>query len=501
MDALMNSQQRKEKKVAVVGAGLGGLSAAVSLAQEGYLVEVYEKNDRIGGKLNVLRGEGYTFDLGPSILTLPHIFERLFTRSERKMEDYFKIVPVRPHWRSFFEDGTVIDLTPDADEMAEECRKAGEEESRLRGFLDYSGRLYDLINEGYFEQGLDTAQDFRRDYGLFQFTRFDLFRSMHASVARHLKSSYLRDILDFFIKYVGSSAYDAPAFMNCLPTIQFRYDLWYVEGGMYGIALGLRELMQELEIPIHHNTEIAEIRREGGRVTGLVPRQGPAVDADIVVCNMEVIPAYRELLNEDEEFLKSLRRFAPTCSGLVLELGLDTQYPQLGHHNFFFSGNQKEHFHSVFRRGEIPSDPTIYLVAASKSDPTVAPPGCECLKILPHIPPIDPEKPVPASEYAALRDRVLEKLERMGLTDLRKHTVFEHMWTPVDIERMYRSNRGSIYGVVSDRFKNFGFKCPKQSERYPNLFFVGGSVNPGGGMPMVVLCGQNVARSIVDWDR
>ena len=216
---------------------------------------------------------------------------------------------------------------------------------------------------------------------------------------------------------------------------------------------------------------------------------------------MEVIPAYRDLLNEDERFLNGLKRFAPTCSGLVLELGLDTQYPQLAHHNFFFSGDQREHFRNVFRGGTIPADATVYLVAASKSDPTVAPPGCDCLKILPHIPPIDPERPVEESEYKALRDRILTKLERMGLDDLRQHIVFEHMWTPVDIERAYRSNRGSIYGVVSDRFKNFGFKFPKQSIRYPNLFFVGGSVNPGGGMPMVVLCGQNVARSIVRWDR
>jgi diapolycopene oxygenase len=500
MDTHMK-QQNKKKKVAVVGAGLGGLSAAISLAQEGYSVEVYEKNEKIGGKLNVLRSEGYSFDLGPSILTLPQIFERLFTRSGRKMEDYFTIVPVRPHWRNFFEDRTVIDLTPDSGEMSAECRKAGEEEERLRDFLQYSGRLYDLIDEGYFQEGLDNAQDFRRHYGLFQFMRFDLFRSMHQGVARHLKSPYLRDIFDFFIKYVGSSAYDAPAFMNCLPTIQFRYDLWYVEGGMYNIAVGLERLMQELGIQVHLNKEIAEIRREGDRVTGLVPRQGSVVDADIVVCNMEVIPAYRDLLKENQEFLKSLQRFAPTCSGLVLELGLDTQYPQLAHHNFFFSGDQKEHFHSVFRRGEIPSDPTIYLVAASKSDPTVAPAGCDCLKILPHIPPIDPQRPAPPSEYAAVRDRILEKLERMGLTDLRRHIVFEHMWTPVDIERMYRSNRGSIYGVVSDRFKNFGFKCPKQSTLYPNLFFAGGSVNPGGGMPMVVLCGQNVARSVVEWDQ
>ncbi len=489
------------KKVIVIGAGLGGISAAISLSQEGYEVDVYEKNDKIGGKLNVLNAEGYTFDLGPSILTLPHLFERLFEGSDRKMADYFSIRPVRPHWRNFFEDGTVIDLYPETDLMAKEAAKAGETPHAVEAFLHYSEQLYDLVDSGYFQQGLDSTREFRRFYGLTTFMQFDLFRTMHAGVARHLKSPYLRDIFDFFIKYVGSSAYDAPAFMNSLPTIQFRYDLWYVDGGMYNIARGLEKLMTELGIHIHLNSKVTEIRTDGSRITEVVVNGDTSAGADIVVCNVEVIPAYRDLLCEDKRFLKRLRRFEPSCSGLVLDLGLDTQYPQLAHHNFLFSGNQRDHFRSVFHKKVLPADPTVYLVAASKTDPSVAPSGCDCLKILPHIPHIDPARPLEQSDYVAFKNRLIDKLERMGLEDLRKHIVFEHMWTPLDIERMYGSNQGSIYGVVSDRFKNFAFKAPKQSTRYPNLFFVGGSVNPGGGMPMVVLCGQNVCRRVVEWDR
>jgi diapolycopene oxygenase len=493
-------ENSKRKKVAVIGAGLGGISAAISLAQEGYEVDVYEKNDKIGGKLNVLTEQGYSFDLGPSILTLPHIFERLFERSGRKSEDYFTIRPLRPHWRNFFEDGTVVDLYPEKDLMAREAEKVGEEPGRVEAFLDYCGGLYDLVDRGYFQQGLDTSREFREFYGLTNFLQFDLFRTMHGSVARHLTSRYLRDVFDFFIKYVGSSAYDAPAFMNCLPAIQFRYDLWYVDGGMYNIARGLRRLMDEIGIRVHLNSEVSEIRTAESRVTELVFGNGSTVQADIVVSNMEVIPVYRDLLHEGPQFLHSLRRFEPTCSGLVIDLGLDTQYPQLAHHNFFFSGNQREHFKSVFHKRVLPEDPTIYLVAASKTDPTVAPPGCDCLKILPHIPHIVPERPLAVADYVRLKERILDKLESMGLKDLRKHVVFEHFWTPLDIEREYRSNMGSIYGVVTDRFKNFAFKAPKQSTKYSNLFFVGGSVNPGGGMPMVVQCGQNVCRRVLEWD-
>jgi diapolycopene oxygenase len=511
----------RSKKVIVIGAGLGGLSAAISLKQSGYDVEVFEKNDKIGGKLNVLKEGGYTFDLGPSILTLPHIFERLFERSGKKMGDYVSIRALRPHWRNFFEDGVTLDLYPEPEKMAAEARKVGEPPENIERFLKYSADLYDLTNDGYFEQGLDSWRGFAKHYGLWKFFQFDLFRSMHQAVAAHLQTRYFRDIFDFFIKYVGSSAYRAPAFMNAMPTIQFRYDLWYVDGGLYHIALGLQRLMNELGIKVNLNAEVSEVRTartpaegsgptravgrvpsRGDRVAGIVTKDGQFHAADIIVSNMEVIPAYETLLREDNAFIASLeKKLEPTCSGLVIELGLDCQYPQLAHHNFFFSGHQKEHFAKVFERYELPDDPTIYLVAASKTDPTVAPPGCDCLKILPHIPHIDDEHPLTPEDYSKLKDRILDKLERMGLNDLRKHVVFEHFWTPLDIRERYNSNKGSIYGVVSDRWKNLAFKAPKQSTLYPNLFFVGGSVNPGGGMPMVVLCGQNVAKKVVAWDK
>ena len=489
------------KKVIIIGAGLGGLSAAISLRQAGYDVEIFEKNSQIGGKLNVLKDRGYTFDLGPSILTLPHIFERLFERSGKKMADYVPLRTLRPHWRNFFEDGITLDLYPEPEKMAAEARKVGEPPENIQSFLKYSAALYDLTNEGYFEQGLDNWHDFARHYGLWRFFQFDLFRSMHQGVASHLQTRHFRDIFDFFIKYVGSSAYRAPAFMNSLPTIQFRYDLWYVEGGLYHLALSLGRLMDELGIKINLNAEVSEVRRDGARVTGLVAN-GTFHPADILVSNMEVIPAYESLLREDPAFIAALeKKYEPACSGLVLDLALDCQYPQLAHHNFFFSGQQREHFHTVFQKRELPADPTIYLVAASRTDPSVAPAGCDCLKILPHIPYIDDAHPLTRADYLAFKERIVDKLERMGLKDLRKHVVFEHVLTPLDIRAKYNSNKGSIYGVVSDRWRNLAFKAPKQSSRYPNLFFVGGSVNPGGGMPMVVLCGQNVANKIVAWDR
>jgi diapolycopene oxygenase len=213
---------------------------------------------------------------------------------------------------------------------------------------------------------------------------------------------------------------------------------------------------------------------------------------------MEVVPATAQLLREPPKVMKTLERYEPSCSGIIVHLGLDRTYPQLAHHNFFYSADQKKHFDRVFHEKLLPDDPTIYLVAPTRTDPSQAPPGCDNIKVLPHIPYRNEQHPYTREDCAELKERCLEKLERMGLTDLRKHIVVEDSWTPFDIEEKYLSNRGSIYGVVSDMRKNFAFKAPKQSPDYRNLFFVGGSVNPGGGMPMATLCGQHVARLVME---
>jgi len=495
----MIKDERQFLHVAVIGAGLGGLSAAISLAAEGFKVSVFEKNDKAGGKLNVLRRQGFSFDLGPSILTMPQIFQSLFEQAGRRMEDYAAIEEIKPHWRNFFEDGTVIDLTPDVRDMERELQKLPPDESDgFFEFLEYSRKLTKITEEGYFAKGLDTFWELINFYGpLRSLLRFDVWRNMDQGVRRFVKNPKLIDILNYFIKYVGSSPYDAPALLNLLPYIQFGYGLWYVKGGMYNLALGLERLLGELGGELHYGVRVSRIETEGSRATGLVLSDGRRVQADLIVSNMEVIPAYTDLLKEGSSFLKRYEKFEPSCSGLVLHLGVNQAYPQLAHHNFFYSQDARKHFDSVFHKRELSHDPTIYLVAPVKTDPSLAPPGCEIIKVLPHIPHIRDVRPFTREDYLAFRERVLDKLERMGLVDLRKHIVVEDMWTPEDIKHCYESNKGAIYGIVSDRKKNLGFKAPQRSEKYSNLYFVGGSVNPGGGMPMVVLSGKMVRDKIL----
>lgn len=489
-------------RVAVIGAGLGGISAAISLRAAGYDVEVFEKNPQIGGKLNVLEKDGFTFDLGPSIFTLPQYFRDLFARAGRNMDDYVQLDAVHPHWRNFFEDGLVLDLDDDLEKMRRELEKLpGDPADHWREFQDflaYARDQYGIIEEGYFKRGLDTFWEFIRYYAPRKAGwRIDYNRSMADSIASRFSNSQLRSIFEYFIKYVGSSATDSPGYMNLMPVIQFDHGLWYVRGGMYALAEGLGRLMEEMEIPVHLNADVAAIEKNGRSVTGLRMADGRAIKSDLVVSNMEVIPAYEKLLGEPPAFMRKLEKFQPACSGLVIHLGTKVVYPQLAHHNFFYSADQHDHFRTVFHDKKLPEDPTIYLVAPTRSDSSKAPDGCDNIKILPHIPPLREGSGITHDDYMALRERVLVKLERMGLTDLRKNIVTEDTLTPVDIERMYRSNKGSIYGVVTDWKLNRGFKAPKTSGKYKNLYFCGGSVNPGGGMPMAILSGQKVADRII----
>lgn len=497
------SASERNKRVVVIGAGLGGMSAAIMLAQKGFQVTILEKNAQVGGKLNQLQTKGFSFDLGPSIFTLPEIFRPIFEGDGKRLEDYITLQRVDPQWRNFFEDGVVVDLWEDPERMRTELERFGPQVfDEYKSFLAYSRRQYDILERGYLRHGLDTLLQFFRFYGWREARDLDYLHSMSGSIYKRLSNRYLRDIFEYFIKYVGSSALDSPAFMNLMPTIQMDFGLWYVAGGLYQLGHAFRRRLEETGVTLCLEHEVERIDYSGSTATGVQVRNSHrhlrTLPADYVVSNMEVIPAMQRLLHSPASVMKTLRRFQPSCSGIILHLGLDRVYPQLAHHNFFYSDNLHEHFRLVFRDKKLPDDPTIYVVAPTRTDPSQAPHGCDNIKILPHIPSINDRSPYTREDYVALKELCLDKLQRMGLTNLRKHIVVEDFWTPFDIETRYASNRGSIYGVVCDRRSNFAFKAPKRSPQFHNLFFVGGSVNPGAGMPMVTLGGQHVARMIIE---
>ncbi len=490
----MNTQ----KKVAIIGGGLGGISAAIALAQSGFQVSLYEKNSHLGGKLNRAEIDGFGFDLGPSILTMKHIFEKLFKNQGTDMEDYIPTVRLDLEWRSFFPDGTVLDLYGDLEKMYKaNDLLSNQDMADYQAFLDYAKELYTVTEEGYFNKGLDTIGEIIKHHGMIEAaTSFDVFSTVQDALEKYISNEKLKDVLGYFMKYVGSSPYDAPAILNMMIYMQHAQGIWYVPGGMHKIAEGLVRLGKEAGVAFHTETEVRRLLTAEGQVTQAELADGSLIEADYFISNMEVIPAYKYLLNEEEAFVKKLeKKFEPASSGFVMHLGVKGEYEQLAHHNFFFSADSEKNFTQIFHEKVLPDDPTIYLVNVNKTDQTQTVPGHENIKILPHIPYIQKE-PFTKAEYKAFEERVFDKLEAMGLKDLRKNIVTKDVWLPEDIKENYYSHRGAIYGTVSDRKENKGFKHAKESELYSNLYFVGGTVNPGGGMPMVTLSGQQVQEKI-----
>lgn len=486
------------QSVIVIGGGLGGLSAAIRMAQSGFHVTLYEQNHHIGGKVNRLEKQGFGFDLGPSILTMPYIFERLFKLSEKNMSDYVHIKRLPMQWRSFFPNGETIDLYENTqDTLHNNVQFTAKDKRELDRYLDYTRQIHRFTEKGYFNLGLDTLHEIIKYHGPFRALRgFDYFSTMQQAINRYISNPRLREMLGYFIKYVGSSSYDAPAVLSMLFHMQQEQGLWYVDGGIHHLAQAMEQLAIEEGVDIRTGVSVENIKTYHQRVVGVRVSNGEYVEANYIISNMEVIPTYRDLLHFNQCKIDQLETtYEPASSGYVLHLGVNRTYPQLAHHNFFFSNDSKNNYEEVFHQKKLPQDPTIYLVNVNKTDKQQAPQCYENIKVLPHIPYIQ-DKPFKKEEYDAFKERVLTKLENMGLTDLKSHIIYEDVWTPEDIRQQYRSNRGAIYGVVADKKKNKAFKFPKQSEYFENLFFVGGSVNPGGGMPMVTLSGLQVADKI-----
>ncbi|TMW73065.1 phytoene desaturase family protein [Alteribacter natronophilus] len=488
-----------KKRVAVIGGGLGGLSAAISLASDGHEVKVLEKNERAGGKLNQRSGKGYTFDTGPSILTMPWVLEKLFKSAGRDLSDYMTITRIEPGWRCFFEDGTCMDMVADIPQMLHELKQVNPADARKYfDYLQYTQDLYELCRKSFYKESISGLSELRQLHSLKELLGFDPMRTVADGTGRYFKDKRIQQMFNFLAMYVGSSPYHAPAVLSQLAYVQLGIGVHYVEGGMYNIARGMLKLLDELGAEVVTDAEVTGIVTEGNRASGVELADGTVEEADLIVSNLEVIPAYESLVEPSVSVKRAAeleKDFIPSVSGLVLLLGVNRKYPQLAHHNFFFAEDMENEFRQIYDDGVPADDPTVYIGVSAKSDSSQAPEGKENLFVLTHVPPL--KKGESWEEYReSYREKVIAKLERQGLTGLREAIEFEYQFIPDDLQSLYGANGGSIYGVAADKKKNGGFKIPSRSDLYDNLYFVGGSTHPGGGVPMVTLSGQLTADLI-----
>lgn len=480
------------KKIIIIGAGLGGLSAACRLARAGFAVTVLEKNASIGGKVNIVEAEGYKFDTGASLLTMRGVLEELFEFCGKRAEDYLEIVPLEPICRYFWSDGTRFDASPDIEETERGIERiAPGDAANFRRYLADSREKYEVASRTFLAKSLNDFPQVVRTANFSDLFKISAVRTLDRHNARYFKSAKLLQLFNRFATYNGSSPYRTPATFALIPYVEFGLGAWYARGGMYEIPRALERLARELGVEIRAENEVEEIIVENKRAGG-VKTGGDEIRADIVVSNADAVETYRRLLP-----VKKFQNREPSCSGFVLLLGTRKKFEQLAHHNIFFSDDYRAEFDALFRQKTPSPNPTIYICATSRTDETQAPAGHENLFVLVNAPytsaQVDWEK-----EKQSYRDLIIKKLEGFGLEDLENSIDFEQLITPADLEKKYRANRGSIYGISSNGIFSAFLRVPNKSREIENLYFAGGATHPGGGIPLVLLSGKMAAEMIVE---
>jgi phytoene desaturase len=485
-------------RIAIIGAGLGGISAAVRLAGAGHRVVLIEKNPLPGGKMNLVEVDGFRFDTGPSLVTLPGVIADTFRAAGHRMSDYISLKPLEPITRYRWSDGSRLDVSPNLPRLVSEVgRFAPSDVTGLFRFLAYARALYEHAGPVFLFRERPRLRDLTTRRAL-DTLRIDAHLTMHRAVSRFFKDPRLVQLFDRYATYNGSSPYQAPATLCMIPYIEIAGGGSYIEGGLYRLVGALMRVAEELGVDFLSECEVSQILVERDRAKGVRFRNGGALYADEVIVNADPMHAYSALLPEkyqDRRLVRQMERLEPSSSGFVLLLGVSGDYPDIAHHNVFFSQDYRAEFDYIFKRREPAPDPTIYVACTSKSDLTQAPPGHLNLFVLVNAPALAPNANWPAWQ-GPYRDRIVSMLEARGLPGLRERIVVEHIITPADFEQKYNAWRGSIYGLSSNSRQTAFRRPPNSAPGVQNLHFVGGSVHPGGGIPLVLLSARLVAQKV-----
>ncbi|GLY93430.1 phytoene desaturase family protein [Actinoplanes sp. NBRC 103695] len=474
-------------RVVIIGAGVGGLATAIRLAAAGHDVVVHERSGVVGGKLGVYERDGYRFDTGPSLLTLPQVFEDLGLG--------LAPAPVDPVVRHVFPDGTVLDSSSDPAvfraRIADAFGRAAADD--WAAFWQRAERIWAASWGPVLQQPVTAATLLRMSWRLRDLRAIAPGRSLRWLGWRHLRDPRLRMLLDRYATYTGADPRRAPAALAAIPYAELAFGGWYLPGGLGTLATALAARARALGVEIVLDSPVTAIDQSGGRVSGVRLASG-LVPADVVVSNVDALETYRELLPDAGRLGRLADR---SLAGFVLLLGVRGETPELAHHTVFFPRKYGAEFDAIFgdpghgRRARPADDPAIFVTRAP--DPAVRPAGREAWFVLVNAPPhgigwnaVDWRRPGLTEAY---RDRILTRLAARGL-DVRDRLDFAEVRTPADLASATGAPGGSIYGTAG------GLLRPANRGPLPGLYLVGGSTHPGGGLPMVTLSARIVATEI-----
>lgn len=484
--------------VVVIGAGVGGLSAAIHLASAGRRVLILEQNSVIGGKMAELRQEGFRWDTGPSVITMREVLEDLFRLAGRRLEDDLSLLPIDPLTRYFFADGQVLDVEREAQATAHRLTALDPREGQayLR-FLAHAERLFNITRSPFIYGDPPGLASLRR-FSPLDMLRIDGLRTMDQSVRRRVHTPQLRQLLDRFATYVGADPFRAPATLNVIAHVELNQGVWYPQGGIYRIAESLGRLAQGCGVSIRLEQRVRAIRTHEGRAVGVEMDDGERIEAEAVVANVDAASVYGGMLSGLTQVRREadrLRRPPRSLSGFILLLGVEGLTDELIHHNLLFSSDYRAEFRCLTEAGQAYEDPTLYVSISARSSPADAPAGCENWFVMANVPGESGYWAFP-ERVEAYAEQVLGTLARRGF-EVRPRLRCMLCLTPLDIERATGAWRGALYGGSSNGRLAAFRRAHNRSPVVQRLYLAGGTVHPGGGVPMAILSGKAAARMLL----
>ena len=489
------------KKVIIIGAGVAGLSSAIRLKTLGFDVEIYEKNEKVGGRMFSIEERGFKFDVGPTIVMMPDFYKDVFTFSGVNPDDYIKMVQVDPLNVIHFSDGTSVSVSSNLPSLMAELEKFGMKETD--GYLAYLADVYErysIVKETFLEKSYRKPKEFFNPKTLYKILKLRTLNSAYSSISKFVKDEKLRQILSFQTLYIGVSPFSGPSIYTIIPMIELVYGVWYIQGGMYQMAKAMEKRFIEMGGKIRLNSPVEEILTLSGKVTGVLVN-GKPIYSDIVLCNADFPWAMNNLIKDDNlkgKYTPSkIEKMKYASSSFVIYLGLKKKYPT-SVHAIRFAKDFKKNIDEL-DQDILPEDPSFYMYSPSQIDPTVAPENKELLYILVPVPNMKSgqfEWDFGMTE--AYKDKIMDMIEKIpGFEDIKKNIEVLKIYSPKTYGYKFNLEHGATFGLKPTLFQSVYFRPQTKFKTIENLYFAGSSNHPGAGVPIVLASAKLAVNDIL----
>jgi phytoene desaturase len=489
----------KAASAIVIGAGAAGITAAAHLARQGLHITVVEKNGRPGGRCDRFSRDGHHFDAGPTLLIMPHVYAAEFEALGASLQEMLDLQRVDPTYKLVFDDGSQLALTSDLKSLGEqlEAIEPGSFDGLLR-YLEEGNRHYNVAMQRL------VQRDFRSPAEFFSFNNLDLLVRLkplvphYRNMAAYFDEPRLKSAFTFQDVYMGLSPFEAPATFSMMPYTELAHGVWYPRGGMYCVIEALTEIARQVGVEFVFNTAVEQIEIQGGRARAVILEGGRRLPANVVVANADLPYVYRDLLPPDGQ-VRRLANKRYSCSVISFFWGIDRTYPELSPHTLFLADDFRQNFVSIIRDLTLPENPSLYVHAPARLDPSMAPPGQDTLIAIVPVGHLDEQN---EQDWVALREQarkdVFRRLASLGIHDLEAHIKFEVNYTPLSWRKRYNLVKGSTHGLCHN-LTQLGYLRPaNRHPHYHNLYFTGASTHPGTGLPTALVSGRLAARRVID---